>query len=605
MGLVLRKAGTQGGPITRKDTVKNRAWMPEGIRLAGGRSGWALLLVAVVTACGGAGESQGPGSPVGSDQATRQLADTAGADARDVDHWAKAAELNATEVEQGSPVQWQQTGLAPAESVVAKALTPVAVYRFFNRTSSAHFFTASLAERNQVMSTLPFMTYEGLAFQASSQTDTGLNPVYRFFNRQTGVHFYTISQAERNHIMANLPQLVYEGVAYYASPVAAPGFRPLYRFFLTGRGFHFFTTSSAEAGQVIATLPQYRFEGVAYYVLGSPDPLPPADVGYSGSPVPVPEAGRALDTSQPDHVIGNGTPAGCTGNAVVNAVAQGGKIRFNCGPGPVTITMTSTAKVFNNRPDVVLDGGGLVTLSGGGNVRILYQNTCDPAQVWTTSHCNNQETPRLTVQNIGFTQGNSTGQLTDGGGGGAIFVRGGQFKIVNSRFTNNRCETTGPDVGGGAVRVLSMFQNRPVYVVQSTFGGATGLGNTCSNGGALSSIGVSYSVYNSLISHNSAVGQGANPARAGTPGGGSGGAIYNDGNSFTLSVYGSMVSDNTAVEGGSAVFYVSNNRTGLMTLSDSVFVRNPVSRFGTAGLPGFFVLAAPGQPVVTRTTISH
>ena len=59
------------------------------------------------------------------------------------------------------------------------------------------------------------------------------------------------------------------------------------------------------------------------------------------------------------------------------------------------------------------------------------------------------------------------------------------------------------------------------------------------------------------------------------------------------------------VEGGSAVFYVSNDRSGLMTLSNSVFVRNPATRFGTAGLPGFFVLAAPGQPVVTNTTISH
>jgi len=312
-----------------------------------------------------------------------------------------------------------------------------------------------------------------------------------------------------------------------------------------------------------------------------------------------------VDTSTADHVIGTGTAASCTGDAVVQAVALGGKIRFNCGTAPVTITLGSTAKVFNNRPDVTLDGGGLVTLSGGGRVRILYQNTCDQAQVWTTPNCDNQETPRLTVQNIGFTQGNSVGQTTDGGGGGAIFVRGGQFKIVNSRFTRNQCETTGPDIGGGAVRVLDIYQDLPVYVVGSTFGGAAGEGNSCSNGGALSSIGVSYSIYNSVLSHNSAVGYGANPAQAGTPGGGSGGAIYNDGNTFTLSVYGSTVSDNAAVEGGSAVFYVSNDLSGNITLTDSTFVRNPATNFGTSGLPGFFVLAAPGQPVVTRTTISH
>ncbi len=334
-------------------------------------------------------------------------------------------------------------------------------------------------------------------------------------------------------------------------------------------------------------------------------PGAPVNAGAPNQQVSVPAAGQAVNTNQPDQLVGTGTAASCTGEAVVQAVAQGGKIRFSCGPDPVTITLPRTAKVFNNRPDVTLDGGGLVTLSGGGRVRILYQNTCDPEQVWTTPRCDNQETPRLTVQNIGFTQGNSVGQLTDGGGGGAIFVRGGQFKIVNSQFTRNRCETTGPDIGGGAVRVLSIYQNRPVYVVGSTFGGAAGQGNRCSNGGALSSIGVSYSVYNSLLSHNAAVGNGANPAQAGTPGGGSGGAIYNDGNTFTLSVYGSTVSDNSAVEGGSAVIFVSNDRSGRMTLSDSVFVRNPATRFGTAGLPGFFVLAAPGQPVVTRTTLTH
>lgn len=336
----------------------------------------------------------------------------------------------------------------------------------------------------------------------------------------------------------------------------------------------------------------------------SSEPEGPSSVGVPAGQVAVPAAGQPVDTRQPDQVVGTGTPESCTGQAVVNAVALGGKIRFNCGPNPVTINMSSTAKVFNNRPDVTLDGQGLITLNGGGAVRILYQNTCDPAQVWTTPNCDNQETPRLTVQNLRFVNGNSTGQTTDGGGGGAIFVRGGQFKIINSVFTNNRCESTGPDIGGGAVRVLSIYQNRPVYVVQSTFGGGSGLGNACSNGGALSSIGVSYSIFNSLFTHNAALGNGANPQRPGTPGGGSGGAIYNDGNAFTLSIYGSRVTDNTASEGGSAVFYVSNNRTGLMTLSDSVFARNSATRFGTPGLPGFFVLAAPGQPVVTRTSIT-
>lgn len=41
-----------------------------------------------------------------------------------------------------------------------------------------------------------------------------------------------------------------------------------------------------------------------------------------------------------------------------------------------------------------------------------------------------------------------------------------------------------------------------------------------------------------------------------------------------------------------------------MSIVDSSLQANPSGRFETAGLPGIFVIAAPGQPVVTRTTIS-
>lgn len=317
----------------------------------------------------------------------------------------------------------------------------------------------------------------------------------------------------------------------------------------------------------------------------------------------VPPEAMAVDTSAPDHVVGDGTAASCTSAAVVAAVALGGIITFNCGPDPVTIVMAATAKIVNNTgPEIVIDGGGKVTLSGGGVRRILYMNTCDPAQVWTTSRCQDQDHPRLTVQNLTFRNGNSTGQTTDGGGGGAIFVRGGRVKIVNSRFFNNSCEETGPDVGGGAVRVLSQSAGLPVYVTNSTFGGAANLGNVCSNGGALSSIGVSWIVLNSVLSHNRAIGNGANPAQPGTPGGGSGGAIYNDGNLFTLRVAGSIIQDNHANEGGGAIFFVSNNRTGTLRIEDSTLRRNPSDGFETAGYPGIFYLGS-GPPVVERSTI--
>ncbi|WP_405434707.1 hypothetical protein [Micromonospora sp. NBC_00617] len=308
----------------------------------------------------------------------------------------------------------------------------------------------------------------------------------------------------------------------------------------------------------------------------------------------VPTEARAVDTSKPTRTIGTGTPASCTSAAVVKAVAAGGVITFNCGPAPVTIKMAATAKVRNaNGPKIVLDGGGRVTLSGQGQRRILYMNTCDEAQGFTTSHCQNQDHPQLTVQNLTFADGNSTGDRTEGGGGGAIFVRGGRLKVVNSRFVDNRCDRTGPDLGGAAVRVLSQYDNKPVYVVSSTFDGGS-----CSNGGALSSIGVSWVVLNSLLRNNEAIGSGANPAKSGTPGGGSGGAIYCDGNEFTVRIAGTIIENNKANEGGGAIFFVSNNRTGTMKIENSTLRRNPSGKFETPGYRGIFFLGARNPEVI-------
>jgi predicted outer membrane repeat protein len=124
----------------------------------------------------------------------------------------------------------------------------------------------------------------------------------------------------------------------------------------------------------------------------------------------------------------------------------------------------------------------------------------------------------------------------------------------------------------------------------------------CSNGSALSSIGVSWVVLNSVMNNNSAIGNGANPARGGTPGGGSGGAIYLDGDLFTLTLDGTVIENNKANEGGGAIFFVSNNRTGTMTIRNSRLKGNPSGKFETNGLPGIFFLGAR-QPTITGSTL--
>ena len=296
--------------------------------------------------------------------------------------------------------------------------------------------------------------------------------------------------------------------------------------------------------------------------------------GNPDSNYPVPQEAQEEDISDPDYIIGNGTPESCTCDEVVKAVAHGGKIVFNCGPDTIIVKMNRTAKVYNDSlPDIVIDGGGKVILSGMGRNRILYMNTCDPDQHWTTSHCQNQNHPELTVQNLIFADGNSTAER-EYDGGGAIWVRGGRFKIINCCFYNNVCAYYGPDAGGAAVRVFSQYDNKPVYVVNCTFGGSEGYGNRGSNGGAISSIGVSWTIINSYFSHNEATGNGGNPAEEYTPGGGSGGAIYNDGNTMTLMILGTCIKYNRVNAYGSAIFFVTNDHSGNIKIDQSVIINN-------------------------------
>jgi len=321
---------------------------------------------------------------------------------------------------------------------------------------------------------------------------------------------------------------------------------------------------------------------------------PAAVVPDFGNPLghfPVPPAGRAVDTGRPDRVIGSGRPAGCTSAAVVRAVAAGGIITFNCGPRPVTIVMTATANVIKTRHLVVLDGGGLITLSGDAKRRILYSNTC--AGTWSTDNCVNQPYPQIVVQNITFEDGyDDASQATCtanipscwyGGinGGGAIYVEGGQFRAVNSRFINNRCFASGPDLGGGAIRALAQYENRPVYISHDTFSGGR-----CSNGGALSSIQVQWTILDSVFTDNRAIGWGANPAASGTPGGGSGGAIYVDGKNNDVLIAGTVMADNVAREGGGAVFDVVNTGWGALTFHESHLHNNISGKFQT--FPGIY-----------------
>ena len=307
----------------------------------------------------------------------------------------------------------------------------------------------------------------------------------------------------------------------------------------------------------------------------------------------MPPAGRAVSTAHPNHVIGDGLPASCTSAAVVQAVAKGGIITFSCGPRPVTITMTATAKIVHGQR-IVIDGGGDVTLSGGGRIRILSMDTC--------GHCWEQAGPRLVVQNMRFVGGYSGAHQTSTSanyGGGAIFDQGGQLTVVNSEFVGNHCYKYGPDLGGGAIRAYGMDMKTPVYITSDTF-----RGNKCSNGGALSGLYANFVVINSLLTGNAAIGWGQNPTQPGTRGGGSGGGIYTDGDSYNLVIDGTVLHYNSAREGGGGIFCVVNNDHGTLMIKYSTLHHNPSGQFEDA--PGIFDSrnGRDVQPVVIHSTIN-
>ncbi|MCV6602951.1 MAG: hypothetical protein OIF54_15560, partial [Cohaesibacter sp.] len=142
-----------------------------------------------------------------------------------------------------------------------------AVYRFYNNSTGTHFYTANAAERNQVISNLAEMKYEGRVFGGKSIATNVENEVevFRFFNEQTGTHFYTASKEERDLVLRDHSHMTYENVSYYASDIAANQKTALYRFYNTETGSHFYTANANEKDDV-AKLANYNYEGIAYYV---------------------------------------------------------------------------------------------------------------------------------------------------------------------------------------------------------------------------------------------------------------------------------------------------------------------------------------------------
>ncbi|MGH7295732.1 MAG: hypothetical protein ACRELB_12390, partial [Polyangiaceae bacterium] len=295
----------------------------------------------------------------------------------------------------------------------------------------------------------------------------------------------------------------------------------------------------------------------------------------------LPAAGQPVDTSHATTVVGSGTAASCTFAALQAAVATGGIITFDCGSSPATVPVTSTLNLPIDK-DTVIDGGGSVTLDGGGAVQILR---------FDSPNFQNDES-RLTLQHLTLVNGKQTptqaiptapapcSQGWDDGEGGALYMRDGNLTVIDCIFANNQAALLGPDTGGGAIYVLG--SKHGMLIVGSTF-----TNNTASNAGAVGGLFSELDVYDSLFMGNTAAGNGANNDDASkcsvmnngqneVGSGGNGGALYSDGNSVNVVLCGDEIDDNAAGANafGGGLFFTSNNMQGTLTITDTTMTGN-------------------------------
>jgi hypothetical protein len=256
-------------------------------------------------------------------------------------------------------------------------------------------------------------------------------------------------------------------------------------------------------------------------------------------------------------VVGNGTSASCTESELNACLPRGGRFdgtaTFNCGGNPATITVTIPTTIT---VDTSIDGGGLVTISGGNGTQIFVVNSGTA----------------LTLANLAISDGSSLG-----GDGGAIYSDG-TLTVTNSTFSGNSGGFGGAIFNGGTLTLTNSTLSGNTATggaIYNDYGGTltvtncTFSGNSGGPGGAIASditrnYGGTLTVTNCTFSGNT-VGTGAN--------GHGGGAIANGG---TLTVTNGTFSGNTADALGGAII---NSDT--VTVTNSTFSGNSDHDGGT------------------------
>jgi hypothetical protein len=250
-------------------------------------------------------------------------------------------------------------------------------------------------------------------------------------------------------------------------------------------------------------------------------------------------------------IVGDGTPGSCTEAALDARLGGGGTVTFACGASPVTIPITAT-KVITTTTGI--DGGGRVTLDGGGTTRLFL-----------TTY---QFSPFIfDLRNLTLRSGHAADF------GGAIRLAYQEpanwttLNVTNVSFVSNVAAAAGNDVGGGAIYALGGYVN---------VSGCSFTGNRGGNGGAIGNLQAVFDIRDSTFTGN------ATQALSGG-GGGNGGAIYVDGSSNSqLAIRRTAFVQNSSTNLGGAIhIYQYAGSSGLL-IEDSTFDRNTTVNNGGA-----------------------
>lgn len=245
---------------------------------------------------------------------------------------------------------------------------------------------------------------------------------------------------------------------------------------------------------------------------------------------------------------GAGRVLPCTEQGVLAAVAEGGGPNsFDCARDTTVVTSQEIAVDRG----VILDGGGKLTVHGGGAHTVFRIESDDPVELRA-----------LTVAGGG---GDS--------GGHGIDVQFGRLQVVASTVTDNAGRGIAVSGGRTIIKACTVSNNRDGGVSNS--GGSISIeASTVSynatdgpGGGLLNLYGPS-TVLASIISRNSAL---------------SGGGIYHDPPAgFTLTVSASTITDNSAEE-GSAIWATGQLELDNNLISGECQVLDPEASCNSAG----------------------